>query len=161
MPKTVFYNFILVHLLVCSPFSLRFESGFSEKRVLPSQHKCNAFHFQNLLGFQKGRVLFFKCVDRTTWFWFISMLEPIGDWKQLFRRHLSPEVAWNPLGTSFRGGAARRRDRPTKFWKYSQLKQRHLVVELYNAIYGKNEGSDESLLFLFVMGICMMNLNFC
>ena len=42
-------------------------------------------------------------------------LKPIGDWKQNFRRHLSPEVAWNPLGTSFRGGAARRRHRPTKF----------------------------------------------
>ena len=43
------------------------------------------------------------------------MIRGIGDWKQLFRRHLSPEVAWNPLGTSFRGGAARRRDSPQSF----------------------------------------------
>ena len=42
-------------------------------------------------------------------------LKRIGDWKQNFRRHLSPEVAWNPLGTSFRGGAARRRDRRQSF----------------------------------------------
>ena len=38
----------------------------------------------------------------------ITLSNSIADWKHRFRRHLSPEVAWNSLGTSFRDDAARR-----------------------------------------------------
>ena len=67
-------------------------------------------------------------------------ISPIAIYEQKFSASDSPEVA--PKGqTSFRNDAARRLDWPTKLLANSELKKRHLAVELFNAIYVAKWGS--------------------